>query len=51
MISNNASKTYEEPVITDVLDNNLVQFVDGSVTIDGVSATEQEYSLILLMGI
>ena len=43
VISNNALKTYEEPVITDVLDNNLIQFVDGSVTIDGASATEQEY--------
>lgn len=45
VISNNAEKTYESPVITDILDKNLIEFVNGSVTIDNIPATEQEYQI------
>ena len=43
-IDNQAGETYTNPVVTDILDGTLVSFVDGSVTIDGVSATNDEYS-------
>ena len=45
VISNNAEKTYESPVITDILNKNLIEFVNGSVTIDNIPATEQEYQI------
>lgn len=43
-IDNQSSETYAAPVVTDILNGTLVNFVDGSVTIDGVKATESEYS-------
>lgn len=43
-INNQSSETYAAPVVTDILYGTLVNFVDGSVTIDGVKATESEYS-------
>ena len=43
-IDNQSSETYAAPVVTDILYGTLVNFVDGSVTIDGVKATESEYS-------
>lgn len=42
-VNNQADKTYEKPVITDVIDTNLVDFIDGSVTIDGQTATKAQY--------
>lgn len=44
IIDNQTEKVYESPKITDVLDNNLIEFVNGSVTIDEVTATSSEYS-------
>lgn len=43
IITNNTEKTYATPEVTDVLDTSLVTFVDGSVTIDDVSAEEDDY--------
>ena len=43
IVDNQTEKTYEEPVITDKLNTTLVEFVDGSVIIDGVAATSSEY--------
>ena len=43
-IYNHSRDTYAAPVVTDILYGTLVNFVDGSVTIDGVKATESEYS-------
>lgn len=42
-ITNDADETYETPIITDVLDKELVEFIDGSVTIDSAVATSNEY--------
>ena len=35
---------FRSPVITDVLDNTLVEFVNDSVTIDGVKAETSKYN-------
>lgn len=43
IVDNQTEKTYEEPVITDKLNTTLVEFVDGSVIIEGVAATSSEY--------
>ena len=43
VVSNQTEKTYENPVITDKLDTTLVEFVDGSVIIEGSAATSSEY--------
>ena len=43
VLNNDTEKIFGKPVITDILDGNLVEFVDGSVTIDGVKATSSEY--------
>ena len=43
-IDNQTDTTYVSPVITDVIDNGLVKFVTGSVMINDVVATEDEYS-------
>ena len=43
-IDNQTDTTYVSPVITDVIDNGLVKFVTGSVMINDVAATEDEYS-------
>ncbi len=43
VLNNDTEKIFGKPVITDILDGNLVDFVDGSVTIDGVKATSSEY--------
>lgn len=42
-INNQTNNTYSAPTITDVLDPNLITFVDGSVTINDVAATADEY--------
>lgn len=43
-ITNNTSQTYATPVVKDVVDTNLVTFVNESVTIDGAKAETSEYS-------
>lgn len=43
-INNQTSVTYTAPVITDVLDGNLVTFVNDSVTIDGAKAESSQYN-------
>lgn len=43
-IDNQATQSYENPVITDVLDNTLVDFVEDSVYIDGEKATTSQYT-------
>lgn len=43
-IDNQATQSYENPVITDVLDNTLVNFVEDSVYIDGEKATAAQYT-------
>lgn len=47
-ISNQTTTSYVSPVVTDILDTTLVNFVEDSVTIDGVKATAQEQALILV---
>ncbi len=42
-ISNQAEQTYSTPVVTDVLDGNLVTFVANSVTINEQPAIESQY--------
>lgn len=43
-IDNQAAEAYTAPVVTDILNGTLVSFVDGSVTIDGTTATSSEYN-------
>ena len=43
-INNQSTETYVAPVITDVIDTTLVDFVEGSVMIDGVAATSGQFS-------
>ena len=43
-LKNEAASNYESPVITDVIDTTLVEFVDGSVIIDGSAATSDQYN-------
>lgn len=42
-INNQTNTTYSAPIITDILDSQLITFVDGSVTINGTNATSDEY--------
>ena len=42
-LDNATDTTYEKPIITDVLDNTLVDFVNDSVTIDGVKVDQSKY--------
>ncbi|MEI3499731.1 MAG: hypothetical protein V8Q71_04545 [Bacilli bacterium] len=43
-IDNQTDTAYTQPVITDTIDNSLVEFVEKSVTINGVAADESKYS-------
>ena len=43
-INNDTNTSYENPVVTDILNSTLIDFVDGSVTINGASATELQYT-------
>lgn len=43
-INNQSTQSYTSPVITDIIDTRLVTFTPDSVTIDGVKATEDQYS-------
>ena len=42
-IDNQSDKSYEQPIVTDIIDTSLVDFIDGSVKIDNVTATDTEY--------
>lgn len=43
-INNQTANSYETPVVKDVLEDSLVEFVTDSVTIDGVIADKSKYS-------
>ncbi len=43
-ITNNTVKEYSSPVVQDTLDILLIDFVDSSVTIDGVTSSAYTYS-------
>lgn len=43
-IDNQTNQNYASPVITDVIDTTLVEFVPDSVTIDDVKAPQEKYS-------
>lgn len=43
-IDNQTTVSYTEPKVTDILDAELVEFVDGSVTIDDQKATSEQYT-------
>lgn len=43
-INNQTANSYETPVVKDVLEDSLVEFVADSVTIDGVTADKSKYS-------
>ena len=43
-IENNTDKAYNKPVVTDVIDDNFVNFVADSVIINGAKATESQYN-------
>lgn len=43
IVDNKTQNTYTTPVITDMLDINLIEFVNDSVTIDGVTSSTYTY--------
>lgn len=43
-INNQTANSYETPVVKDVLEDSLVEFVTDSVTINGVIADKSKYS-------
>ena len=43
-VSNQTDQSYESPVITDILNPTLITLVDGSISIDGVTASSSQYS-------
>ena len=45
-IKNDAESAYENPKVIDIIDTTLVDFVKGSVTINGKKAEESEYSYV-----
>lgn len=44
VLTNDETKPYTAPVVTDIIDNTLVDFISGSVIIEGVAATDDQYS-------
>lgn len=44
VLTNDETKPYTAPVVTDIIDNTLVDFISGSVMIEGVAATNDQYS-------
>lgn len=42
-VNNQTDKTYEKPIITDVIDTDLVEFINGSVIINGIEASTSQY--------
>lgn len=45
-IKNETDTAYASPVITDVIDTTFVDFVEGSVTINDIPATEQQSNYV-----
>ena len=43
-INNEAEETYTSPVITDMLDTNLITFVNDSITVDGIKLENSKYT-------
>ncbi len=43
-IDNQTDTAYENPVVTDIIDGTKVDFVDGSITINGTNATSSQYT-------
>lgn len=43
-LDNTTDKSYDSPVITDVIDNNLIDFVEDSVIINDVKADASKYN-------
>lgn len=43
-LDNKSDNTYSAPVVTDIIDTSLVDFVEDSVTIDDIKALESQYS-------
>lgn len=43
-LDNTTDKSYDNPVITDVIDNNLIDFVEDSVIINDVKADASKYN-------
>ena len=43
IVDNKTQNTYTTPVITDMLDISLIEFVNDSVTIDGVTSSAYTY--------
>lgn len=44
VLTNDETKPYTALVVTDIIDNTLVDFISGSVMIEGVAATDDQYS-------
>lgn len=44
VLTNDETKPYTAPVVTDIIDNTLVDFISGSVMVEGVAATDDQYS-------
>lgn len=44
VLTNDETKPYTAPVVTDIIDNTLVDFISGSVMIEGAAATDDQYS-------
>lgn len=44
VLTNDETKPYTAPVVTDIIDNTRVDFISGSVMIEGVAATNDQYS-------
>lgn len=44
VLTNDETKPYTAPVVTDIIDNTLVDFISGSIMIEGVAATDDQYS-------
>ena len=44
ILENKAEYTYEKPIVTDIIDTTLVDFIEGSVTINNATATTSQYN-------
>lgn len=44
VIDNKTDKAYENPTVTDIIDNTLIEFVNDSVTINGIKAEASKYN-------
>lgn len=43
-ITNKTNKSFEKPVVTDIIDTSLVDFIEGSVKIDNVISRNNQYN-------